>query len=309
MNRSKRSTLLRALAAFALAFAAALFIVPARAADAGTTTTVTAVGKKNSAPPELKRDDVQLFNGKERLQIADWRREDTLRLAILIDESLDPTVANQWSDLKEFILSQPPSTYIAVAYGRNGAAVIAQDFTKDHELAAKALRMPQGTAGAISSPYLAVLDFVKRWPSPGGRNSILFITSGTDYFHSDFNLQNPYLDTAVSHAEKANINIWTVYSPDNFHRGRGFFRVSNAQSLLAKLSEETGAETYSLGFGAPVTLKPYFDEISDHLKNQYLLSFRADGGKKGKFQHVRVHTEQPGVEFLTFDQVFLPPTQ
>lgn len=309
MNRSKRSTLPRALAALALAFAAAFFVIPARAAVAGTTTTVTAVGKKNSSPPELKREDLQLFQGKERLQIADLRREDTLRLAIFIDDSLDPVVANQWSDLKQFILSQPESTYIAVAYGRNGAAMIAQDFTKDHELAAKALRLPIGSAGAISSPYLAVLDFVKRWPSPGGRNSIIFITSGIDFFRGGFDLQNPDLDSAVSRAEKSNINIWTIYWPNNFHRGRGFFRVSNAQSLLAKLSEQTGAETYSLGLGEPVTLKPYFDEIDEHLKNQYLLSFRSNGGNKGKFQHVRVHTEQPGVEFLTFDQVFLPPTQ
>jgi len=283
---------------------------PAFAAESGATTfTVTAVGKKNTVPPELKKDDVQLYNGKERLQIADWRREDTLRLAILIDDSLDPVVAGQWNDLKDFIMAQPQSTYIAVAYARNGNAAIAQDFTTNHELAAKAIRIPMGSAGAISSPYLAVLDFVKRWPSPGGRNSILFISAGIDYFRGGFGLQNPDVDSAISRAEKSNINIWTVYSPDNFHRGRGFFRVNNAQSLLSKLSESTGAESYFLGFGEPVTLKPYFDEIDQHLKHQYLLSFRGDGGKKGKFQHIRVRTEQPAVEFLTFDDVFLPPTQ
>ena len=283
---------------------------PAFAAESGATTfTVTAVGKKNTVPPELKKDDVQLYNGKERLQIADWRREDTLRLAILIDDSLDPVVAGQWNDLKDFIMAQPQSTYIAVAYARNGNAAIAQDFTTNHELAAKAIRIPMGSAGAISSPYLAVLDFVKRWPSPGGRNSILFISAGIDYFRGGFGLQNPDVDSAISRAEKSNINIWTVYSPDNFHRGRGFFRVNNAQSLLSKLSESTGAESYFLGFGEPVTLKPYFDEIDQHLKHQYLLSFRGDGGKKGKFQHIRVRTEQPAVEFLTFDDVFLPPSQ
>jgi len=301
------SRLLHHLAVLALTIATAS--VPAFGREIGTTTTVTAVGKKNSTPPELKRNDIQLSKGKERLQIADWRREETLRLAILIDDSLDPVVAGQWSDLKEFILSQPPTTYVAVAYARNGAAEIAQDFTKDHERAAKTLRIPLGTAGAIASPYLAVLDFVKRWPSPGGRNSIIFISSGIDYFRGGFGLQNPDVDSAVSRAEKTNINIWTIYAPDNFHRGRGFFRLSNAQSLLSKLSEQTGAESYALGFGAPVTLKPYFEEINEHLRNQYLLSFRGDGGSKGKFEHVRVHTEQPAVEFLTFDQVFLPPTQ
>jgi hypothetical protein len=299
-----------------LAFVAAAFVIgasaaPARAAESGGTTfTVTAVGKKNTVPPEVKKDDIQLHSGKERLQVADWRREDTLRLAILIDDSLDPTVAGQWSDLKDFIMSQPPTTYIAVAYARNGAAAIAQDFTNNHELAAKALRIPLGSAGAVSSPYLAVLDFIKRWPSPGGRNSILFVSAGIDYFRGGgFGLQNPDVDSAIARAEKANINIWTIYSPDNFHRGRGFFRLNTAQSLLSKLSEETGAESYFLGTGAPVSLKPYFDEIDQHLKNQYLLSFRGNGGKKGKFQSIRVRTEQPAVEFLTFDEVFLPPTQ
>lgn len=304
--RKVRKSLLT-LAVFASVVAASA----TSAAESSTTTfTITAVGKKSTAPPELKRDDLQLRNGKERLQIADLRREENLRLAILIDDSLDPSVANQWSDVKQFILDQPSTTYIAVAYGRNGSAAIAQDFTNNHELAAKALRIPMGSAGAIASPYLAVLDFIKRWPSSGGRNSILFITAGIDYFRGGgFGLQNPDVDTAISRAEKANVNIWTVYSPDNFHRGRGFFRVNTAQSLLSKLSEQTGAESYFLGFGAPVNLKPYFDEIGEHLKNQYLLSFRGDGGKKGKFESVRVHTETPNIEFLTFDQVFVPPTQ
>jgi VWFA-related protein len=308
INLSKR--FYRPLLAFALSIPAlGVLGVPAFAAESGGTTfTVTAVGKKNTVPPELKKDDVQLHSGKERLQIADWRREDTLRLAILIDDSLDPTVAGQWNGLKDFIMAQPQTTYIAVAT-RNGSAAIAQDFTTNHELAAKAIRIPMGSAGAISSPYLAVLDYIKRWPSPGGRNSILFISAGIDYFRGGFGLQNPDVDSAISRAEKANINIWTVYSPDNFHRGRGFFRVNNAQSLLSKLSEETGAESYFLGIGAPVNLKPYFEEIDQHLKNQYLLSFRGDGGKKGKFQRARVRTEQPEVEFLTFDEVFLAPTQ
>jgi VWFA-related protein len=311
MNSNLAKRLSRPLLALALSVVTLGGVsAPTFAAESGATTfTVTAVGKKNTVPPELKKDDVQLYNGKERLQIADWRREDTLRLAILIDDSLDPVVAGQWNDLKDFIMTQPQSTYIAVAYARNGNAAVAQDFTTNHELAAKAIRIPMGSAGAISSPYLAVLDYVKRWPSPGGRNSILFISAGIDYFRGGFGLQNPDVDSAISRAEKSNINIWTVYSPDNFHRGRGFFRVNNAQSLLSKLSESTGAESYFLGFGEPVTLKPYFDEIDQHLKHQYLLSFRGDGGKKGKFQHIRVRTEQPAVEFLTFDDVFLPPTQ
>jgi hypothetical protein len=83
--------------------------------------------------------------------------------------------------------------------------------------------------------------------------------------------------------------------------------VTNAQNNLGKLSDDTGAEAFYLGAGAPVSLKPYFEEIAEHLSNQYLLTFAASGGAKGKYQNVKVKTELPDVEFLTPAAVFLPP--
>ncbi len=288
---------------FALAFAR-----PAAAANTATFT-VTAVAKKNASVPQLKKDDVQLYQSKERLQIADWRPAEKLYLAVLIDDSLDPVIANQWNDLKAFINEQSPDTYIAVAYGRNGTAMIAQDFTNNHELAAKALRLPLGDPGAFGSPYLSLGDFLKRWPGGADRGSILIISSGLDYFRGGWGIQNPDNDTDIELAQKKNVNVWSVYAPDNGHHGHAFFRINNAQSLLSKLSGETGAESYFLGFGEPVTLKPYFDEISGHLKNQYLLSFEStQGGTKGKLVGVRVRTEIPNVEFMVPSQVWLPGT-
>src|SRR4029434_2578384 len=98
----------------------------------------------------------QLYQGKERKQVADWRRGETLFLAVLIDDSLRSSIANQWSDLRAFLMAQPPSTYIAVAYARNGTAMVAQDFTKDHALAAKALRLPFGSRWGLTPPSLAL---------------------------------------------------------------------------------------------------------------------------------------------------------
>ena len=287
-----------------------LFARESTAADSGTvTTTVTAVGKKETQPPPLTKNDVQLFQGKEKVQVADWKRGETLYLALLIDDSLESAVANQWSDVTAFLMAQPENTYIAVAYGRNGAAMVAQDFTKDHALAAKALRLPLGNAGAFTSPYLAVQDWVKRWPDSGERKSLILLSSGIDYFRGSFDPVDPDLDTTISHAQKKNINIWTIYVPDAGHIGRRPFRAFNAQSNLSRLSEETGAESYYLGFGMPVALKPYLDEILMHLNNQYLLTFMGNGGKKGKFERVRVVTEAPNVEFLTPSEVFLPPIE
>jgi VWFA-related protein len=286
------------------------FAAKASAADSpAVTMTVTAIGKKDTQPPPLTKGDVKLYQGKEQVQVADWRRGDTLYLAVLIDDSLESSVANQWNDLKAFLLAQPENTYIAVAYARNGVAMVAQDFTKDHALAAKALRMPLGDAGAFTSPYLAVQDWEKRWPESGERKSIILFSSGIDYFRGSFDPIDPDLDTTVAHAQKQNINIWTIYVPDAGHMGRRSFRVFNAQSNLSRLSEETGAESFYLGFGMPVTLKPYFDEIQMHLNNQYLLSFVGNGGKKGKFERVRVTTEVANVEIMTPSEVFLPPVQ
>jgi hypothetical protein len=297
------------LSAFLLAFAS-FATVPPRAA--AVTLTVTAVAKKGSPPP-IKKEDVQTFEGKERVQVADWRAGAPLYLAILIDDSLDTEAASQWGDLKAFINAQPQNTLVAVAYGRNGAAEVAQDFTQDHALAAKALRIPLGNLGAFSSPYLELQDWLKRWPSTSGdhRSSILLISSGIDYFRGSFDPIDPDLDSTIERAQKENVNLWTIYYPSNGHLSRGYFRVFNAQSNLSRLSEETGAESYYLSFDRPVTLRPYFEELQMHLNNQYLLAFGggAAGGKKGKFERVRVVTEVPNVQFLTPSEVFLPPAQ
>src|SRR5438067_11755253 len=123
---------------------AALVLVPelfmsnaTAAAPAAVTMTANAVGKKDIAPPIVTKDDVQLYLNKERTQVADWKHGGKLYLAVLIDDSLDGGIANQWGDLKSFFDAQPDTTYISVAYARNGTAMLAQDFTNDHELAAK----------------------------------------------------------------------------------------------------------------------------------------------------------------------------
>jgi hypothetical protein len=95
----------------------------------GTVTfTVTAVGKKQEAPP-IAKDDVQLFQGKERKQIADWKKGEELYLAILIDSAIDQNSGGQWDYLKEFISAQPANTFIALGYLQNNTTLVAQDFT------------------------------------------------------------------------------------------------------------------------------------------------------------------------------------
>jgi len=271
--------------------------------------TVTATAKKDAQPPALSKSDVELYQGKERVQVADFKRGETLYLAVLIDDSLRSNIANQWTDLRAFLMAQPQTTYVAVAYARNGVAMVAQDFTTDHALAAKALRIPLGTISAGTSPYLAVQDWIKRWPASGQRSSIILFSSGIDYFRGGPATMDPDLDTTIARAQKNNINVWTIYAPDSGRVGRGSFRAFNWQSNLDRLSQQTGAESYSLGLGAPVNLKPYFDRIQMNLNNQYLLAFVGDGGHKGRYETVKVTSEVQKVGFLTPSEVFLPATR
>ncbi len=105
----------------------------ALAAGPGTVNlTVTAVGKKDTSAPIVNKDDVRLFLNKERTQIADWKHGEKLYLAVVIDDSLESSIANQWGDLKAFLTAQPSTTYVSVSYTRNGAVQVAQDFTNDH---------------------------------------------------------------------------------------------------------------------------------------------------------------------------------
>ncbi len=296
-------------------FSAAILFLPAahaqtKTASGNVTFTVTAAGKKEADVSNISKDDIQLLQGKERKQISDWKKGDTLFLAILIDDSIDSSAGGQWDYLREFIMAQTPATSIMVAYISNNGTRVVQDFTPNHELAAKAVRLPIGVGALGSSPYLGMIDLLKRWPETGPRRSVVLISSGIDYFRGPgWGMFYPDLDPLISRAERQNTNIWTIYYPSASHRGRSFGMANHAQNNLDKLSEDTGAESYYLGGGTPVSIKPYLDEITGHLNSQYLLTFAGTGGAKGKFQSVKVKTEIKDVEFFTPAAVFLPPVK
>jgi len=307
MNARTRTTILLG-SLVALGCSATLLAQTPKPAAGKAAITVTAIGKKDAAPPSVSKNDVQLTVNKERKQVAGWEKGDSLALAILIDDALDTSAASQWNDLKEFILAQPANTAIAVAYASNSSAMIAQDFTTDHALAAKALRIPRGQLGAGSSPYLAVIDWLKRWPDTGGRRSLLLISSGIDYFRgAAFGPFYPDVDTVISRAQRENVNLWSIYSPGFGHRSRSFFLSNLGQNNLSKMTDETGGETFYLGTSAPVSFKPYLDELQTHLDNQYLLTFAGDGGSKGKYVRIQLKTELAGVEFSHSNNAYISP--
>lgn len=209
--------------------------------------------------------------------------------------------------MRNFIKAQPAATSIGVGYARNGVVEIRQNFTNDRELAAKALRLPLGSAGAYGSPYLSVVDLMKRWPDTTNRREVLMVTDGIDRARRAHNsLHNPDVDTAAAIAQRTGTMIHSIYYPGVGHRHRNLRYATNGQNGLAKLSELTGGESFFIGWPAPVSFAPYLKDLQKILDNQYLLTFHATPGKKAGLQYVSVSTDVAGVDLRTPDAVWVP---
>jgi hypothetical protein len=271
---------------------------------------VTVEARHGREVPEIKREDVTVRQGKERLQVTDWlplRGEHAgLELFVLLDDASTPTsLGPQLEDLRRFIDSQPETTAIGVGYMRDGTVDIVQNLTTEHAQAANALRLPLGTVGAMASPYLSIGDLMKRWPEGKVRREILVVSDGIDRF-GGVGPANPYLDTAIEQAQCAGIIIHAVYATGVGHYGHTFWRFYWGQNYLSKMASETGGEAYFLGFGNPVSFEPYLEDLTRRLTHQYLLTFLAKRERKPGLQSVKLRTEVPNAELVAADRVYVP---
>jgi hypothetical protein len=282
---------------------------PANGVPAHTVVTVEA--RHGSNPPVINREDVMVYEGKDRDMVTEWVPAQgdhaALEYVILLDDSSNVTLGTQLDDLRKFINEQPASTKIGVAYMQNGIAEIVQNLTSDHALAAKALRLPLGYAGANGSPYFSLSDLVKRWPPSPARREVLMVSDGIDRYYGGGDLLDPYLDEAIEDAQRAGIIVSAIYSPGVGHFGHSYWQTYWGQLYMAEVADKTGGESYYIGFtGAPVSFAPYLEDQTRRLTNQYLLTFLAKPPKKAGLQRVRIKTEVPDADLITASQVYVP---
>ena len=298
--------------------AAIMTVAPSNAQEAAAsvpvTMTVTASVPSDKRMPELSQQDIAVTQGNERLKVTEWvpAKGDRagLDLFILIDDASNPTLGMHFDDLKTFINAQPSTTAIGVGYMRNATVQIAQNFTTDHAAAAKALRLPLASVGAYGSPYLSVIDLMKRWPAGENRREVLMVTDGIDRARRSIPWRglyiNPDVDSASEVAMRTGTIIHTIYAPGVGRRDRNYWEATNGQMGIAKLSDVTGGESFFLGLQQPVSFAPYLDQLQNILNNQYLLSFSAQSGEKAQLQNVSINTEVAGVELASADAVWVP---
>jgi hypothetical protein len=287
---------------------------PESGVPAQLTVTLDTLGE-GKRMPVVNREDVMVKQGKDRLKVLDWTpaRGDRagLDLFILIDDASQTSLGSQLADLRDFINAQPATTSVGVGYMRNATVQIAQDFTTDHAEAAKALRLPVGSTGAYGSPYLSVIDLMNRWPDSSNRREVIMVTDGIDGARRGLSSRglstiSPDVDSASAVAQRTGTIIYSIYHPGVGRLHHNFWAANNGQNGIAKLSGETGGESFFLGLQTPVSFKPYLDQIQNALENQYLLKIEVQPGKKAGLQSVTLTTEVPGVEFAAADSVWVP---
>jgi hypothetical protein len=301
-------------AAFAMAIS--ICAVPQLVAQAAPSngipvhTVVTVEAHKGSNPPVINRDDVLVSEGKDRDTVTDWTPaqgdQAALEFFILLDDGSNMTLGNQLEPIRQFILSQPASAKIGLAYMDNGTAKITQNLTTDHDAVAKALRLPSGIAGINGSPYFSLSDLVKRWPSGAPRREVLMVSDGIDRYYGQNDFLDPYLDAAIDDAQRAGIMVSVIYSPGVGHFGHSYYQTYWGQMYLARVAEESGGESYYIGMnGPPVSFTPYLDDLAQRLTHQYLLSFLAKRPKKAGLQPVRIQTEVPNADLVAPKKVYV----
>jgi hypothetical protein len=313
MNRLHFAT--SAVLGMAIWLCAAPQLVAQQAAAAGGVPAhmvVTVEPHHGTDVPNLNREDVMVYEGKNRDTVTEWipaqDEHAALEFFVLLDDGSNASLGPQLEDLRKFINAQPASTRIGIAYMQNGIAKIEQNLSSDHALAAKALRLPMGIRGANGSPYFSLSDLVKRWPASTARREVLMVSDGIDRYYGSGDLLDPYLDAAIDDAQRAGILVSAIYSPGVGHSGHSYWETYWGQLYLAELADKTGGEAYYIGFnGPPVSFSPYLNDLEHRLGHQYFLTFLAKPPKKAGFQQVKLRTEVHGVDLVSADKIWVSP--
>lgn len=252
--------------------------------------------------PELRMVDLTVSEDGEPQSILSVRaigNNSPITLAVLVQDDVVPSIANEIRGLRQFVQSLPRGSRVMIGYIRAGSLQVRQKFTTDLEKAAGSLRTPLGTANAAPyNPYVEVIEALRRFDSqPSGRRAVLLISDGLDTSHgidSSSAAQSVDLKRAVSESQRRGIAVYAFYAPTVSSTGSPTL-VGNAQSSLQRLSDETGGQAFFQGTGVPVSFDPFIKNLTVALERQVALTYLSTHLNKG-FHKVEVHSSAPGVE-------------
>ncbi len=273
-----------------------------------TSVVVTVEPKRGKTIPPIEQQDIAVHQGKDKRPVTDFtslNHADT-QFMLLVDDSARGTFDTEIQTLRQFIKSLPTNYEVAVGYMRNGMADLTQNFTRDHAMAANGVRVSLGPGGADVSPYDSLTDAIRKWPhTDAQRKEVLMISSGIEGLGGGYYPENPYVTAGIESAIKAGVVVYSIYSPSVGHAGHSMWRTTWGQNFLSELSDQTGGESYWIGYGSPVSFQPFLDQFLEAQKHQYLLTFIAKPEQKSGIQQIRVSIEEKDASVAAPDRVFV----
>lgn len=271
---------------------------------------VTLESKHNKQIPPVAAEDITVSQGKDKRPVTGFvpagQNGKGMQLLLLIDDSASFSFGTEINTLKQFVNSLPTTTEVAIGYMRNGTNQMAANFTRDHAAAANSIRLTLGAGGADVSPYDSLSDAIKHWPDGGAeRKEIIMISSGIEGLGGGFTPDNPYVNRGIEDVQRAGVVVYTIYNPSAGHDGHSFWRSNWGQNFLSQLSDETGGESYMIGFGSPVSFQPFLQQIMEQMQHQYILTFEAKPENKSGLQPVKVRITEKDASISAADRVYV----
>jgi len=239
--------------------------------------------------PEVEIRVVDLMvreDGDLQSQLSIRRPADNpITLAVLLQDDLVSSIANETKGVADFVRQLPDGSRVMTGYIRAGSLQVRRKFTNDLERAAASIRPPLGTASASPyNPYVEIIEALKRFDSqPLGRRAMIVVSDGLDIAHgvdSSSPSQSLDLNRAITEAQRRSVAIYSIFAPPTASSGNQLL-ITNGQSCLQKLSDDTGGRAFFQGTGAPVSFDPFLKEISSSFDRQIALTYLSTHPNKG----------------------------
>jgi VWFA-related protein len=242
-------------------------------------------------------------DGEEQkiLSIRAYGTETPISVAILIQDDVVTSVSNEIKTLAEFIRRLPRGSRVLIGYIRSGSLQVRQRFTADLERAVETLRSPIGSANAAPyNPYVEIIEGLRRFEAmPKGRRALLVVSDGVDIsrgLDSSSPTQSVDLQRAIKEAQRQSVAVYAFYAPSVTSTALNNQRLlSNGQSSLELLADDTGGRAFFQGTGAPVSFDPYLKELAGTFIRQIALTYLSTHPKKG-FHRIEVSSGRKDVE-------------
>lgn len=234
-------------------------------------------------------------------------RDRPVELVLLIDTSARSSLGTQLGEISSFVKEMPPNTKMTIAYMENGRAVLGSPLSSNPAEVLKGLHLPAGPPGISGSPYFCLSDLAKNWPSQdrGARREVMMITDGVDNYEVHYDPEDPYVQASIQDSVRAGLVVYSIFWQGRGSFGRSGWAANSGQNLMLEVTQATGGYSYWEGFGNPVNLQPYLQDLRIRLRNQYELSFTAPVKGKAGVQSLKVNVASAKVDAP--QQVYIRP--